>query len=229
MNSGGSILDIDNLAKDFDTAAGVIRVLKGVNLTIHKGESVALLGPSGSGKSTLLFIIGLLLSHTAGRYALDGQDVTGMDEDVKAAFRRHYFGFVFQSCNLIENSTVFEDLEYPLIYAGVPHTKRRSRIHEALERVQMSHRIHHRTNLLSGGEQQRVAVARALINRPHVILADEPTGQLDSDNSQNIVDLFMECLSDGQTSLILVTHDHKVAERCRKVYRLGEGILKATA
>lgn len=226
MNNGNPILNTEDLTMSFETPAGTIQVLKGIDLAVHKGESIALLGPSGSGKSTLLFILGLFLSPTGGRYLLDGKNVTGMDDDDKAGFRRDYFGFVFQSCNLIENSTVFEDLEYPLIYAGVPHAERGCRIREVLELVHMQHRIHHRTNLLSGGEQQRVAVARALINRPHVILADEPTGQLDSTNSQNVMDLFMECLADGSTSLVLVTHDQKIAERCGKIYRFEEGLIK---
>lgn len=214
---------------NFHTPAGDIPVLNGVNLEIHKGESLAILGPSGSGKSTLLFIVGLFLTPTAGSYVLNGREIIDIDEKNKAEFRRNYFGFVFQSCNLIENSTVFEDLEYPLIYAGIPPRERKERIDEVLTRVHMGHRIYHRTNLLSGGEQQRVAVARALVNRPHVILADEPTGQLDSENSQNIMDLFLECISDKKTALILVTHDHKVADRCAKTCYFNGGTLTEVA
>jgi len=228
VSDNSYIIQVRNLTMTFRTPAGEIPVLRGVNMDVRKGESLAILGPSGSGKSTLLFIVGLFMSPTSGSYVLNGRELSAMDEDAQAELRRHYFGFVFQSCNLIENSTVFEDLEYPLIYAGVPPHKRRERIHETLKRVRIEHRINHRTNLLSGGEQQRVAVARALINRPQVILADEPTGQLDSENSQHIMDLFLECISDGETALVLVTHDHKVADRCSRTCYFHDGILTET-
>ena len=228
VNDNNCIIQVRNLLMSFRTPAGDIPVLKGVNMDVHTGESLAILGPSGSGKSTLLFILGLFLTPTAGSYVLNGRELIAMDEDAQAELRRHYFGFVFQSCNLIENSTVFEDLEYPLIYAGVFKHERRERVSEVLKRVRMEHRINHRTNLLSGGEQQRVAVARALINRPRVILADEPTGQLDGENSQHIMDLFLDCISDGKTSLILVTHDHKVADRCARTCYFHNGIVTET-
>lgn len=225
-NDNQRIIEIRNLTMRFHTPAGDITVLKGIDLDVHQGESLAILGASGSGKSTLLFILGLFLTPSSGSYVLNGRELAALDEDAQADLRRHYFGFVFQSCNLIENSTVFEDLEYPLIYAGVSPREREDRIRGALARVQMEHRLHHRTNQLSGGEQQRVAVARALINRPQVILADEPTGQLDTENSRRIMDLFDACIADGTTTLIVVTHDHKVADRCARTCYVADGMLR---
>jgi len=183
------------------------------------------MGPSGSGKSTLLFILGLFLAPTKGTYRVLGEDVLTLDRSAQARFRRKNVGFVFQSCNLIEHSTVYENLEMPLIYAGVNRKERREKIHDALERVNLSHRIRHSANLLSGGEQQRVAVARALVNNPQIILADEPTGQLDRQNSRTVIDYFRQFVADGNTAMMIVTHDPEVAACCTKVYRLNDGVI----
>ncbi|MGA8141376.1 MAG: ABC transporter ATP-binding protein, partial [Desulfobaccales bacterium] len=188
--TNGALIHISNLTKNYQTDAGAIQVLKSVNLQIYPGEIVAVMGPSGSGKSTLLFILGIFISPTQGAYILGGEDVLRLDRDAQAEFRRNRVGFVFQSCDLLEHSTVYENLEYPLIYAGVDRRDRPARITSALEMVNLGHRIHHSSNQLSGGERQRVAVARALVNQPQFILADEPTGQLDRSHGHQIMDHF---------------------------------------
>jgi len=183
------------------------------------------MGPSGSGKSTLLFILGLFLSPTEGTYLFSGHDVLKLDRTAQAAFRRSRVGFVFQGADLIENSTVYENLQYPLMYAKVQRKERRGRILEALARVKLDHRIHHPSNRLSGGERQRVAIARALVNGPQLVLADEPTGQLDQENSQVIMDHLASIVADGSTTVIVVTHDPAVAAHCSRIHKLESGVL----
>jgi putative ABC transport system ATP-binding protein len=221
----GPLLQVRGLARRFDTAAESLEVLKQVDLEVSAGETVAIIGPSGSGKSTLMFILGLLLPPSEGTYRMGGQDMLTLDRRTQAVFRRQRFGFVFQSCNLIEHTTVWENLEFPLMYAGVARAEREDRIRAALDSVDLAHRIRHPTNLLSGGEQQRVAVARALVNRPQVILADEPTGQLDRAHGRQVMDHFERIVSGGDKALIVVTHDPAIAECCGRVCTLEDGVL----
>jgi putative ABC transport system ATP-binding protein len=222
----GRLIELTNLTKDYQSPdSDTIRVLRNVNLRIDRGEMVAIMGPSGSGKSTMLFVLGLFLLPTSGEYRFAGQDVLSLGRSAQADFRRNRVGFVFQSADLLENSTVYENLEFPLVYARFPHRDRPERIRMALEQVNLGHRLHHPANRLSGGERQRVAVARALVNQPQVILADEPTGQLDRDNSQQVMDHFAVIVGRGETGLVLVTHDAQVAARCHRVYLMDDGAL----
>lgn len=224
---GGPIVHIEGLTKEYRNRSGSIQVLRGIGLSVYPGEMAAIMGPSGSGKSTLLFILGLLLFPTAGTYLVMGRDIWKADDNVQAEFRRRTIGFVFQSCNLVENTTVYENLELPLIYAGVKRRERPARVREALERVGLLERMHHPANLLSGGEQQRAAVARALVNHPRIVLADEPTGQLDRRNGLLVLDHFQEIASRGETAVVIVTHDPEVAARCNRKFMLEDGILRS--
>ncbi len=221
-----ALIHVSDLSKSYSDGVQDISVLRNVNLDVNRGELVGIIGPSGCGKSTLLFILGLFLLPSQGRYYFGGEDVLSFDRYAQAGFRRKQVGFVFQTSDLLENSTVYENLEYPLMYAGVARRERPKRISEALELVNLSNRIRHRANLLSGGERQRVAVARALVNRPQAILADEPTGQLDRKNTQVIMNHFERIADEAQTAVIVVTHDPKVAARCNRIYLLEDGILK---
>jgi putative ABC transport system ATP-binding protein len=223
--NGEPLVYVSGLTKQYRNGEAVVPVLHGVELSVFRGEMVAIMGASGSGKSTLLFILGLFLAPTEGVYRVLGEDVLKLDRTTQARFRRRFVGFVFQSCNLIENSTVYENLELPLIYAGVRRKERHPKIHDALARVNLSHRIHHPSNLLSGGEQQRVAVARAFVNSPQLILADEPTGQLDRKHGQIVMDYFRHFVADGTTAMMIVTHDPEVASYCNRVYRLDDGVI----
>ncbi len=220
-----ALVRVAGLTKEYRTGEAFVPVLRGVDLSVFHGEMVAIMGASGSGKSTLLFILGLFLAPTAGTYTVLGEDVLKLDRTTQAKIRRRFVGFVFQSCNLIENSTVYENLELPLIYADVKRRDRHAMIEDALARVNLSHRMHHPSNLLSGGEQQRVAVARALVNSPRLILADEPTGQLDRKHGQIVMDYFRHFVADRTTAMIIVTHDPEVASYCSKVYRLDDGAI----
>lgn len=219
------LISVRGLGKQYLDGEGAIRVLRAVDLDVQPGEMVAIIGPSGSGKSTLLFVLGLLHPPTTGSYRVAGREVLSLSRSEQAEFRRSWVGFVFQSCNLIENTTVYENLEFPLIYAGVAPQERPARILEALRQVKLDHRIHHAANRLSGGEQQRVAIARALVNRPRIILADEPTGQLDRANGQMVMDHFEQIAKSSNTALLIVTHDMEVAERCTKALHLMDGCL----
>ncbi len=221
----GALIRITDLCKAYDNGIDLIHVLRDINLKVYPGEIVAIMGPSGSGKSTLLFILGIFLLPSSGSYFLGGQNVLGLNRTAQAEFRRSRVGFVFQSCDLLENSTVYENLEFPLIYAGVERRDRPERIVAALERVNLGHRMHHSSNRLSGGERQRVAVARALVNQPQVILADEPTGQLDRSHGHQVMDHFGEIVSDGKTAMIVVTHDPEMAARCTRICSIRDGVL----
>jgi putative ABC transport system ATP-binding protein len=221
----GALIRVTDLYKTYDNGVDLIHVLRNVNLKVYPGEIVAIMGPSGSGKSTLLFILGIFLVPTSGTYFLGEQEVFRLDRNAQAEFRRSRVGFVFQSCDLFENSTVYENLEFPLIYAGVERRERPDRIATALERVNLGHRIHHSSNRLSGGERQRVAVARALVNQPQVILADEPTGQLDRSHGHLIMEHFGEIVNDGKTAVVVVTHDPEIAARCTRICAIQDGVL----
>ena len=220
------LIQVTDLTKTYFNGAGPIEVLRDVNLVIYPGEMVAVMGPSGSGKSTLLYILGLLQAPTSGSYRWEETDVLSLDRAHQAEFRRRRLGFVFQACDLLENSNVYENLEFPLIYEGVERQERPPRILEALQKVNLGHRLYHSANLLSGGERQRVAVARALVNRPQLILADEPTGQLDRRHGHLIMEHFEEIIAGGDTSVVVVTHDPDIAARCSRVCPMEDGILR---
>lgn len=220
------LLQARGLSRQFVTAAEKLAVLRQVDLDVRRGEMMAIIGPSGSGKSTLLFILGLLLPPSGGAYSLESRDLLALDRRTQADFRRRRFGFVFQSCNLLEHTTVWENLEFPLMYAGVDRAEREERIHSALASVDLAARMRHPTNLLSGGEQQRVAVARALVNRPDVILADEPTGQLDRAHGRQVMEHFERIVKAGDKAVVVVTHDPAIAACCGRVCTLEDGVLK---
>jgi ABC-type lipoprotein export system ATPase subunit len=221
------LIRVEGLGKSYNSGPQRIDVLRDVNLKVYPGEIVGVMGPSGSGKTTLLNILGLFLSPSRGTYLFGGRDVLSLNRSAQASFRRHEVGFVFQFSDLLEHSTVHENLEFPLIYARVRRRERRALILTALTLVNLGHRIHHKTNLLSGGERQRVAVARALVNRPRVILADEPTGHLDRENSNIILDYFQEIARQALTAIVLITHDTEVAGYCHRTYHLENGVLIA--
>jgi len=221
------LIKVVGLTHTYDNGAGPIEALREVSLGIQKGEMVAIMGPSGSGKSTLLSILGLLMIPTAGSYTVLDRDVLKLDRSSQASFRRTYVGFVFQKCNLIDTCSVYENLEFPLIYAGVKRSERPARIKDALARVNLTHRLYHRANQLSGGEQQRVAIARALVNSPLIVLADEPTGQLDRMHGELVMDHLEQILSDKDKAVLIVTHDPHVASRCTRVCLLEDGVLKS--
>jgi len=225
--SGAPLIQVSALSHVYAHGGGPIAVLQDVSLAVRQGEMVAIMGPSGSGKSTLLSILGLFMLPTRGTYRVQGRDVLKLDRSSQASFRRDYVGFVFQKCNLVDNCTVYENLEFPLIYAGVKRHERRGKIQDALSRVNLGHRLHHRANQLSGGEQQRVAIARALVNQPLILLADEPTGQLDRRLGEHVMDHFEQILVDGDKTVLIVTHDPQVAARCTRVYTLEDGVLRS--
>ena len=201
-----------------------VHALRGVSLTIRAGEYVAIVGASGSGKSTLMNIVGCLDRLTAGRYWLYGEDVSGLDDDQLSDVRGQRIGFVFQNFNLIQSQTVLENLEVPMFYQGVPAHERRARALHIAERVGLTDRLHHRPSELSGGQQQRVAIARALMNGPVMLLADEPTGNLDSQTGLVILDLLEELNAAGMT-IVIVSHDMSVARRCRRIIELKDGLI----
>ena len=217
------MIDIDAVTKVYQLGDTEVRALDGVDLHIAKGEMTAIMGPSGSGKSTLLAILGCLDVPTAGSYQLDGINVEKMTDDQLAAVRRQKIGFVFQQFNLLSRATALENVMLPLTYAGVGARDRRRRATEALERVGLGDRLHHRPKELSGGQQQRVAIARALANEPAIILADEPTGALDSKTGSEIIALFQELHSKFGQTVIYVTHDPFIARHTDRVIRVSDG------
>jgi len=211
-----------NLQREYDMGGEVVRALGGVDLTIRKNELVAIMGPSGSGKSTLMNLIGCLDSPTGGEYWLNGHRVSELGDDALARIRNKEIGFVFQTFNLLPRATALHNVELPLVYAGIGAKERRRLAAEALGRVGLSDRTHHRPNELSGGQRQRVAIARALVNQPSLLLADEPTGNLDSTTSEEIMALFEGLHREGQTILI-VTHEHDIAEHALRQVHLKDG------
>jgi putative ABC transport system ATP-binding protein len=215
-----------NLQRDYDMGGEVVRALRGVDVTIRKNEFVAVMGPSGSGKSTLMNLIGCLDSPTGGEYWLNGHRVSELDDDALARIRNKEIGFVFQTFNLLPRATALHNVELPLVYAGLGSKERRRLAAEALGRVGLSDRTNHRPNELSGGQRQRVAIARALVNQPSILLADEPTGNLDSTTSEEILGLFDGLHRDGQT-IVLVTHEHDIAEHAARVVTLHDGLVNS--
>jgi putative ABC transport system ATP-binding protein len=220
------VIQTTGLERHYVLGMETVRALRGVDLEIRRNEYVAIMGPSGSGKSTLMNLIGCLDSPTAGEYHLNGQPVARLSEDELARIRNREIGFVFQTFNLLPRSTALENVELPLIYAGIPRQDRRERAAEALESVELGSRMDHRPNELSGGQRQRVAIARALVTRPSILLADEPTGNLDSRTSDDIMMLFDRLHAEGQT-IIMVTHEHDIAARAARVVTLRDGKIAA--
>jgi putative ABC transport system ATP-binding protein len=214
------------LKRDYDMGGEIVHALRGVDIAIRRNEYVAIMGPSGSGKSTLMNLIGCLDTPNAGEYWLNGELVSDKDEDELARVRNREIGFVFQTFNLLPRATALHNVELPLVYAGVGSDERRKRATEALERVQLGDRIHHRPNELSGGQRQRVAIARALVNQPSILLADEPTGNLDSTTSEEIMRVFEGLAEQGQT-VIMVTHESDIAAHARRVIVLRDGLVSS--
>jgi putative ABC transport system ATP-binding protein len=222
---GPVVIRIEHLTKEYLMGGITVRALKGVDLLIHRNEYVAIMGPSGSGKSTLMNMIGCLDSPTAGRYEVNGSDVALLEDDRLAEIRNKEIGFVFQTFNLLPRSTSLQNVELPLVYAGVTAVERRQRAERALEAVGLGDRIDHRPNELSGGQRQRVAIARALVNNPSILLADEPTGNLDSGTGREIMALFENLYNRGNT-IVVVTHEEHVAMNARRVVRLRDGFIE---
>jgi putative ABC transport system ATP-binding protein len=215
-------IQITNLRKDYQMGREVVHALAGVDLTIDAGMFWAVMGPSGSGKSTLLYLVGGLDRPTSGRIVVNGQEVDAMDENALATYRRQTVGFVFQSFNLIPSLTALENVAFPMRFAGVPRGRRRERASELLTRVGLETRLDHRPTELSGGQQQRVAIARALVNDPHLILADEPTGNLDTASGRSIMELLAELNQDNRT-ILAVTHDPRITEFATHTAQMLDG------
>lgn len=221
-----SLITLKNLKKYYKVGTVIVKALKGVDLTINKNEYVAIMGPSGSGKSTLMNIIGCLDTPTDGEYTLNGTNVSNMDDDRLAEIRNKEIGFVFQTFNLLPRYSALENVTLPLIYAGIGREEREKRAIESLTNVSLEDRMEHKPNELSGGQRQRVAVARALVNKPSIILADEPTGNLDSKTSIDIMNLFEEIFEQGNT-IIVVTHEEDIARHARRIVRLKDGMVES--
>jgi putative ABC transport system ATP-binding protein len=219
------IIDIKAITRDFQLGSETVNVLKGIDLLINKGEYVALMGPSGSGKSTLMNILGCLDTPTSGSYILNGKQVSEMHDDELAEIRNKEIGFVFQTFNLMPRTTALDNVALPMVYAGFSKDERNKRATEVLTQVGLADRMDHKPNQLSGGQRQRVAVGRALVNKPSIILADEPTGNLDSKTSVEIMKLFGEIHANGNT-VILVTHEEDIAAHAHRIIRLRDGIIE---
>ncbi len=220
--SPAPLVELQQICKHYTSGQNVVKALDGVDLTIRHGEFLAILGPSGSGKSTLMNVLGCLDKPTAGRYQLDGHPVDSLSTQQLAAIRNQKIGFVFQSFNLLEYASALDNVALPLVYAGVKAKDRRRRATELLTRVGLADRLDHKPNQLSGGQKQRVAIARALINQPQILLADEPTGSLDSKSGAEIEALFNELHREGRT-IIVVTHDNELAKRTKRIVTIRDG------
>jgi len=223
---GPVVIDIENITKDYVMGEEIVHALRGVSLQIHSNEYIAIMGPSGSGKSTLMNMLGCLDTPTSGRYEFNGKNVAEMDDDELAAVRNREIGFVFQTFNLLPRANSLRNVELPLIYAGIDPETREERAAHVLRDVGLGDRVHHRPNELSGGQRQRVAIARALVNNPSIILADEPTGNLDSKTGEEIMALFENLYQRGHT-IILVTHEADIARHARRTVHLRDGLIES--
>ncbi len=221
-----SLISLINIKREFKIGTELIRALRGVNLEVEKNEYLALMGPSGSGKSTLMNILGCLDTPTSGSYILNGTDVSGMEDDDLAGIRNKEIGFVFQTFNLLPRYTALENVALPLIYAGLSKSERLARAELSLKNVGLADRMKHKPNELSGGQRQRVAIARALVNNPSIILADEPTGNLDTKTSHDIMQLFKDIHAGGNT-VIIVTHEEDIARFAGRIVRLRDGVVES--
>ena len=226
MPNANSIIHLENIRKSYFMGKHELEVLKGISVDVFPNEYIALMGPSGSGKSTLMNIIGCLDTPSSGTYILNGHDVSEMDDNSLAAIRNKQIGFVFQQFNLLPRLTALENVALPLIYAGLSKKTRNEKARQMLEMVNLSDRAQHRPNELSGGQSQRVAIARALVNDPAIILADEPTGNLDSKTSYEIMEIFGDIHSRGNT-VMLVTHEEDIANHAHRVVRLRDGLIES--
>jgi putative ABC transport system ATP-binding protein len=223
---GDVVIRIEGITKEYVMGQAIIQALRGVDLFIRRNEYLAVMGPSGSGKSTLMNMLGCLDTPSAGRYEFNGKDVASMEDDELAEIRNREIGFVFQTFNLLPRSTSLQNVELPLIYAGVNTEERQRRAAEALMAVGLADRMYHKPNELSGGQRQRVAIARAVVNQPSIILADEPTGNLDSRTGEEIMGLFGRLYESGHT-IVIVTHEEEIAEHARRVVRLRDGVVES--
>src|SRR4051795_4425123 len=220
------VIDIDNITKHYVMGEETVHALRGVSLQIRRNEYLAIMGPSGSGKSTLMNMLGCLDTPSSGRYFFNGKDVSAMDDDELATIRNHEIGFVFQTFNLLPRSTSLRNVELPLIYAGLDPETREEKAARVLREVGLGDRMHHKPNELSGGQRQRVAIARALVNDPSIILADEPTGNLDSKTGEEIMQLLENLYQRGNT-IILVTHEPDIARHARRAIHLRDGLIES--
>jgi putative ABC transport system ATP-binding protein len=226
-NDEEPVILLRDITKFYQMGDVEVRALRGVDVDVYRGEMIAIMGPSGSGKSTLMNIIGCLDVPSSGVYELDGIDVSRLKDDALAAIRNHKIGFVFQSFNLLPRTTAVANVELPLIYGGIGGRQRRNRAEEALRLVGLGDRLDHKPNELSGGQQQRVAIARALVNDPAMILADEPTGNLDSKTSVEIMELFQRLNAERKITIVFVTHDPETAEYCNRIVRIRDGLVES--
>ena len=227
--SSGVVIKTEALTKVYEMGAEKVHALSGVDVEIRKGEYVAIMGPSGSGKSTLMNLIGCLDSPSAGKYWLAGRLVSDLDDDELAYIRNKEIGFVFQTFNLLPRATALHNVELPLIYNGTPSEERIEKAKKALERVDLMDRMNHKPNELSGGQRQRVAIARALVNSPSIVLADEPTGNLDSHTAEEVFEAMLRLSASHGTAFIIVTHDAGLASKAERVLHLSDGVLHAGA